>query len=96
MADKKSKFTPKMERTLRAIAKTTKVQKPKITKMGRRYDEEGLLKKVRRKLHELYYGPKAYARKKPITTVRTRVLTEKGLKPAGLTKKELARLRGKK
>lgn len=95
MAERKirTKFTPAMEKALRAAAKA---QKPKITKVGKPYDAEGLLKKVRRRLYELYYGPKAYARKKPITTTRTKAVIKKGLKPAGLTKKEIARLRGKR
>jgi len=87
-----NKFTPGMEKTLRMAAKA---QKPKITKTGRPYDEERLLKKVKRKLYELYYGPKAYTRKKLPTTLRTRAIETKGLKPAGLTEKEITRLRGR-
>jgi len=94
MAKRKTKFTPDMEKALRAAAAAA--QKPKVTKLGKRYDEEGLFKKVRRRLYELYHGPKAYIRKKPIVTARTKAITKRGLKPAGLTKKEIARLRGKK
>lgn len=64
-------------------------------------NEEALIKKVARKLREIYYGPKTYLPKKPKpkpaekTTVRTKTIT-KGLRSAGLTQKEIDRLRGKK
>lgn len=66
--------------------------------------EESLIQKVGRKLRELYYGPETYLPKRRIKklkrrarqTARTKATIKKGLKPAGLTEKEIARLRGKK
>lgn len=61
------------------------------------YDEK-LVKRIARKLRELYYGPKTYSkiikpkRKKKITTIRTKA-TEKSLKHSGLTERDIAKLR---
>lgn len=65
------------------------------TKTGKVYSEEGLIKRTKRRLYELWHGKKAYAKKKVKKTVRTKDV-EGGLKRAGLTAKEIARLRGKK
>lgn len=62
-------------------------------------NEEALIKKVARKLREIYYGPKTYLPKKPKPTVKSTVRTKditKSLRSAGLTQKEIDRLRGKK
>lgn len=63
-----------------------------------KYDEK-MVKKVARKLYEIFYGPKAYIKKefkptgkKKFKTVRTKAV-EKGLKRGGLTEKEIARFR---
>lgn len=61
--------------------------------------EEALIKKVARKLREIYYGPKTYLPKKRKPTVKPTVRTKditKSLRSAGLTQEEINRLRGKK
>lgn len=56
---------------------------------------EPLMKRVRRKLYEVYHGGNAYMPKKNEVTVRTKVI-RKGLEQAGLTKKEMMKLEGRK
>lgn len=40
------------------------VKKSQVTSEGKKYDEEGLIKKTKRRLKELYYGEKTYLPKK--------------------------------
>ena len=56
---------------------------------------EPLMKRVRRKLYEVYHGGNAYMPKKSMETTRTKTVSS-GLKQAGLSDKEIAKLRGKK
>ena len=55
----------------------------------------GLMKRVGRKLREVYGGKNTYMPKKSVETARTKTVSG-GLKQAGLTDKEIAKLRGKK
>lgn len=64
--------------------------KPKPIKRG--VDDEKLVARVKRKLRELYYGPKTYLPKKKRTTVATKKV-EKGLRQAGVSKKKIKQLR---
>lgn len=57
--------------------------------------KEPMMKRVQRKLYEVYHGGNAYMPKKPMETVRTKDVSS-GLKQAGLSDKEIAKLRGKK
>ncbi len=54
--------------------------------------DEALLKRVARKLREIYYGPKTYLPKKKRTTAATKKV-EKGLRQAGIGKKKIKQLR---
>lgn len=55
--------------------------------------DEGVVRRVARKLYEIFYGSKAYIKpKKKITTTRT-IDTETQLKEAGITKKRIRKLR---
>lgn len=78
---KAGKYAKELER----IAARSK-PKPKPTQ------DEAFIKRVARKLRELYYGPKTYLPKKKPTTTATRKV-ERGLKQAGISKKKIKRLR---
>ena len=64
--------------------------KPKPVKRG--VDNEKLVARVKRKLRELYYGPKTYLPKKKLTTLATKKV-EKGLRQAGIGEKKIKQLR---
>jgi len=92
------------------------VQRAQASRVAQRKKaEEDLVRKVSRKLREVFGGGKTYAKKefapsrargryerqrereagkKQYKTVRTKAVT-RGLKAAGLTKAEIARLRGR-
>ena len=67
--------------------------KPKPVKRG--VDDEKLVARVKRKLRELYYGPKTYLPKKKSKTAATKRI-EKGLKQAGISEKRIKQLKGLK
>jgi transposase len=68
-----------------------------MTRKRPEYDEN-VVKRVARKLYEIFYAGKAYKKiikpkkKKKITTTRTGAV-ERRLKEAGITKKRIKRLR---
>lgn len=85
-----------MEKALRDAAEASE-REEKRKREKQKKKREALVKKVKRKLQMIFYGPKYHAamtkpKKKKFKTVRTKV-TEHGLKHGGLTKKEIAKLR---
>lgn len=54
--------------------------------------DEAFVKRVARKLRELYYGPRTYLPKKKPVTVATKKV-ERGLRQADISKKKIKQLR---
>ena len=95
MAKRKGpKFTPAMEAALRRAMKTTEVQQKKVK-------ERTLLEKVGRRLKAIFYGKKTKPSKLPLVkkAVKPSLATQRvqrRLRTAGVTEKEIRKLRGKK
>lgn len=80
------------------VSKTLTDTARALEKRDKKKKEEALIQKVKRKLQQIYYGKEYYSKiVKPKSvvksTVRTKAIT-RGLKVAGLTQKEINRLRG--
>ena len=59
-------------------------------------NEEGLLKKTKRRLKELFYGEKTYLPKDKSKKTRRTKQVESGLKQAGLSESDIVKFHAKK
>jgi len=97
--DKSKKGESLRTRHKKAVKRSSVKTSGKETKPGK-LSEKSLIKKTKRRLKELFYGERTYlpGHKKPKTgkkTNRTKRV-EGGLKAAGLSASDIAKLRGKK
>lgn len=87
-----------LDKAHKAAVARSKVQPEVKTRTGKKVpSEEGMLKKMKRRLKELWGGEKTYLpkKKKPKKTARTKQV-ESGLKKAGLSESDIAKFRTKK
>ena len=90
----------RLNRAKKETEKAPAHKKKVMANSGKEYDEEGLVKKTKRRLKELYYGERAYTKghkapKKPKKTTERTKQVSSGLKAAGLSDEEIAKFRKK-
>lgn len=97
--DMKGKTMEQMMKETQKRTESAPARQKQKTSAGKNYDEEGLIKKTKRRMKELFYGDKTYmpGHKKMTPEKETRTAQVEGdLKKAGLSEKEIGKLKGKK